>query len=96
MSNGRSGRPVSPGAGLAADPAAASAFQNVRVLALYSSGAHANGWAFLEGVGWKRLAVANDSAQNTLGLLVTAARIAGTAASVRHESDNQIHEIYVW
>jgi hypothetical protein len=66
------------------------------VLALFSTGAHANGWAFLEGIGWKRIATANDSAQTTLGLLASVARIAGTAASVRHESDNQIHEIYVW
>lgn len=49
-----------------------------------------------EGIGWKRIATANDSAQTTLGLLATGARIGGAAASVRHERDNQIHEIYVW
>jgi hypothetical protein len=85
-----------PGAGPAADPAGAAAFQSVRVLALFSSTAHANGWAFLEGVGWQRIATTNDSAHATLGLLAGAARIAGTVASVRRESDNQIHEVYVW
>ncbi len=86
--------PGTPGA--ARQPANAGAFQSVRIQALFSSAAHDNGWAYLEGVGWRRIATTNDSAQTSLGLLTAAARIQGTPAPVRYENDNQIHEIYVW
>ena|SRR2546421_5671339 len=82
--------------GAARQPATAGLFQSVRVLALFSSNNHDNGWANLEGVGWRRFASTNDSAQTSLNLLAAAARIQGTPASVRYENDNQIHEIYVW
>src|SRR6266571_1193817 len=85
--------PGTPGA--ARQPAAAGVFQSLRILALFSSSAHDNGWAYLEGVGWRRIATTNDSAQTSLDLLTAAARIQGTPASVRYENDNQIHEIYV-
>ena len=86
--------PGTPGA--ARQPAAAGVFQSLRILALFSSSAHDNGWAYLEGVGWRRIATTNDSAQTSLDLLTAVARIQGTPASVRYENDNQIHEIYVW
>jgi hypothetical protein len=86
--------PGTPGA--ARQPAAVGAFQSLRVLALFSSNNPDNGWAFLEGVGWRRIATANDSAETSLSLLTMAARIQGTPASVRYENDNQIHEIYIW
>jgi hypothetical protein len=71
-------------------------FASVKVLALFSSDQPNTGQANLDGVGWRRLATTNDSAHANLGLLASAARIQGTAAPVRHEADNQIHEIYVW
>jgi hypothetical protein len=45
-----------------------------------------------------RAAGGDDSAAaaTTAESAATVARIAGTAASVRHGSDNQIHETYVW
>jgi hypothetical protein len=71
-------------------------FVSVQVLALFSSGDADNGQANLDGIGWRRLATTNDSAHVNLNLLAAAARIQGTPTPVRHEADNQIHEIYVW
>ena len=73
-----------------------SAFASVRVIALFSSANALNGWALLDGIGWRRLAATNASAHANLGLLAAAARVQGTPASVRHEADSQIHEIYLW
>ena len=86
--------PGSPGAARADQ--AVGAFPAVRVLSLFSSAHPVNGWAFLEGVGWRRLAVNDPSAHANLGRLAAAARLQGTATPVRHETDNQIHEIYLW
>jgi hypothetical protein len=74
----------------------AGAFAKLRVLSLFSSEHATNGWLFLEGVGWRRIATADPSAHVNLGLLGAAVRAQGTPTPVRHESDNQVHEIYLW
>lgn len=71
-------------------------FVSVKVLALFASSDTRNGRANLDGLGWRRLAATNDSAHLNLGLLATAARMQGTATPVRHEADEQIHEVYLW
>jgi hypothetical protein len=40
--------------------------------------------------------VNDPSAHANLGRLAAATRLQGTATPVRHEADNQIHEIYLW
>jgi hypothetical protein len=71
-------------------------FSSVRVLALFSSGDPENGQANLDGIGWRRVAATNDSAHVNLSLLAAAARMQGTATPIRHDADNQVHEIYLW
>ncbi|HEU4425558.1 MAG TPA: hypothetical protein VFR67_23735 [Pilimelia sp.] len=86
--------PGTPGAARAG--ADVGAFASVRVLSLFSSANANNGWAYLDGIGWRRFATTNSSAHVNLGLLANGARAQGTPTPVRHESDNQIHEIYLW
>ncbi|HEU5110280.1 MAG TPA: hypothetical protein VFT95_17200, partial [Micromonosporaceae bacterium] len=74
----------------------AGAFLTARILALFSSAHADNGWAYIEGIGWRRVATGASSAHVNLGMLLSAARIQGTATPVRHEADNLIHEIYLW
>jgi hypothetical protein len=74
----------------------AGTWQTKQVLALYNTRASRTGWAYLDGVGWRRLATTNDSAHAALGALTSAARTSGATIVARDDADAQIHEIYLW
>ncbi len=74
----------------------AGTWQTKQVLALYNTRAGRNGWAYLDSVGWRRLATTSDSAHMALGILASASRTAGSAVVARDEPDGQLHEIYLW
>jgi hypothetical protein len=87
-----------PGAPQAAAPAAtaAAAWQsNKKILALWTNNTDRNGYAYVDGVGWKRLATNSDGVHEALLTLASSARLAGSI-TYPEAADNLIHEIYLW
>jgi hypothetical protein len=86
-----------PGAPQTAAPsAAAAAWQsNKKVLALWTNNADRNGYAYVDGVGWKRLATNSDSVHEALLALASSGRLAGSI-TYPEAADGLIHEIYLW
>jgi hypothetical protein len=74
----------------------AGTWQTRQVLALYNTRASRSGWAYLDGVGWRRFATTSDCAHVALGTLASAARTSGGTVIARDEADGQLHEIYLW
>jgi hypothetical protein len=87
--------PGTPGA-IVAIEGAATWLTGKKVVALWSNRGPRNAYAYLEGVGWKRMADTNDSAHSTLSMLASAARQTGSIVHVRDEGDGRAREIYVW
>jgi len=83
-------------AGAASAQNLAGTWQTKQVLALFNTRASRTGWAYLDGVGWRRLAASGDSAHTALGILASASRSSGRAVIARDEADGQLHEIYFW
>lgn len=67
-----------------------------KVTALWCNASDRNAYAAVDGVGWRRLSNANDSAHLNLAMLASHAEHTGSNCNIRVESDNMIHEIYVW
>jgi len=68
--------------------------KNQRITGLWGISEPRNAWAFIEGVGWRRISPEPDVFPHLLALLV-AAKTAGRPVDVRQ--DNQIiKEVYVW
>jgi hypothetical protein len=87
--------PGTPGAIVAVDGAAAW-LTGKKVVALWANRGARNAHAYLDGVGWKRLADTNDSAHSSLTMLASAARQTGSTVHARDEGDGRIRELYVW
>lgn len=66
-----------------------------KVTALWANLSLRNAWAHLDGVGWKKLADANDNATASLTMLASAARQAGTVNALEG-ADAKLSEIYLW
>jgi len=69
---------------------------NKRVTALWAINQNRNSWAYIAGVGWKKLANNSDSAVVALTILAAHAKQSQTNYNYRDESDGMIHETYVW
>lgn len=67
-----------------------------KVNALWSINENRNSWIGVAGVGWLKLANNSDSAIVALTVLGANAKLTQGTVSYRQESDNMIHEIYVW
>jgi hypothetical protein len=80
----------------AGDEGIAAWHSGVKITALWCNASVRNAWAVVEGVGWRRVNPANDSAFVTLVALLAHARQMGTTCNVRVEADNLIHEVYAW
>jgi hypothetical protein len=74
----------------------AGTWQTKQILALYNTRASRSGWAYVDGVGWRRFATTNDSAHVALSMLASAARVSGGTVLARDEADGQLHEIYLF
>jgi len=84
-------------AAASADEQGVSAWHNSKkVTALWCNASDRNAYASVEGVGWRRLSNANDGAHLSLAMLAAHAEQTGSNCNVQIESDNMIHEIYVW
>lgn len=86
-----------PGAPQAAAQATtAAAWQsNKKVLALWTNNADRNGYAYVDGIGWKRLATNSDSVHEALLALASSGRLAGSI-TYPEAADGLVHEIYLW
>jgi hypothetical protein len=90
-----------PGVANAAVTAAAGAVTatwrtNVQISALWSIDEVRNAWAYVVGIGWKKLYNGRDGAFSALAALAAQARQTGRNVTLREEADGMIYEIYLW
>ena len=69
---------------------------NKKVNALWTINQDRNSWFGVEGIGWRHLANVDETSVTALTMLVGHARATGALVNYREESDNLVHEIYVW
>lgn len=69
---------------------------NKQVDALWTINQDRNSWVGIAGIGWKKLSGPNETAAVALTMLVAHARGTASPVTYRDESDNLIHEVYVW
>lgn len=55
-----------------------------------------NTWVGIAGTGWKKISGPSETAAVALTMLMAHARATGSPVTYRDESDNLIHETYVW
>jgi hypothetical protein len=67
-----------------------------KINSLWAINENRNVWVGVAGVGWVKLANNSDSAIVALTILGANARQTQGSVNYRQESDNMIHEIYVW
>ena len=63
---------------------------------LWAINENRNSWIGVAGVGWVKLANNSDSAIVALTMLGANAKVTQGSVNYRQESDNMIHEMYVW
>lgn len=69
---------------------------NKKVTSLWSNAARRNSWAGITGLNWKKIHAGNDSAVLNMSMMLAHAEQTNANVTVRIESDNTIHEVYVW
>jgi len=69
---------------------------NKKINALWSINENRNSWVGVAGVGWVKLANNSDTAIVAFTMLGANARQTQGNVSYRQESDNMLHEMYVW
>ena len=82
--------------GEAATAATGTWLSDKRVGALWSINQLRNSWAYITGVGWKKLYNTSDSSITAMTMLASHARQTNSRFDYREEADQMIHEIYVW
>ena len=93
-----------PAAALAAALAAGAAggigatvwVNNQKINALWTINQNRNSWVSVVGKGWVKLANNSDTAIVALTMLGADAKLTQGLVNYRQESDNMIHEMYVW
>ena len=88
--------PAAVGVGVGAGIAATTWVNNMKINALWAINENRNSWVGVAGVGWVKLANNSDSAVVALTILGANARQTQGVVNYRQESDNMIHEMYVW
>jgi hypothetical protein len=88
--------PHASGATLAAAGGAGTWQGNQTIGALWSSNDKDNAYAWINGIGWKRLAPASDASLMAMNILTRVGRDSGSPINYREEADGAIHEIYLW
>jgi hypothetical protein len=88
--------PAAAEAGIAAGIGASVWVNNKKINALWSINENRNSWVGVAGVGWVKLANNSDTAIVALTMLGANARQTQGIVNYRQESDNMIHEMYVW
>lgn len=67
-----------------------------KITATWCNASNRNAYAAVQGLGWRRLGHANDSAYLALTMLAAHAEQTNSTVNVEIGSDNKIHQIYVW
>ncbi len=67
-----------------------------RIQSLWCHSGARNAYAYVNGVGWKRLVSPSDGGTQSLVALARLARDANARVDYRQEADGTIHELYVW
>ena len=67
-----------------------------KINALWAINENRNSWVSVAGVGWVKLANNSDTAIVALTMLGANARQTQGIVNYRQESDNMLHEMYVW
>ena len=67
-----------------------------KITATWCNASNRNAYAAVQGLGWRRLCNANDSAFLSLTMLAAHAEQTNSTVNVEIGSDNKIHQIYVW
>jgi hypothetical protein len=88
--------PHASGATLAAAGGAGTWQGNQTIGALWSSNDKDNAYAWINGIGWKRLAPTSDASLMAMNILTRVGRDSGSPINYREEADGAIHEIYLW
>jgi hypothetical protein len=78
------------------DAKAAVYIAGKKVNALWSINQPRNVWAGFDDVGWRKFSDASDSASTAFTILASVARVLQIPTVRREESDNKIHEFYMW
>lgn len=90
--------PDSEAAGLMsaqAEAQAIAAWQSVTIGGLWTSNHQSNAWAYLNGIGWRRISPANATAHHAMLQILRLARDANVAVQC-DEDGSLIHTVYVW
>jgi hypothetical protein len=89
--------PPDTAAGLAAQAAVdgIGAWQSVTIGALWTSNHQSNAWAFLNGVGWRRISPANGVSHHAMLQILRVARD-GNLTVQCDEDGSVLHTVYVW
>lgn len=69
---------------------------NKTVDSLWTINQDRNSWVGIASIGWKKLSAPSETAVVGLTMLMAHARATGSPVTYRDESDNLIHEVYVW
>lgn len=69
---------------------------NKKILGLWTNSANKNSWISIQGVGWRKLFNASETAVVTMTMLAAHARAENRTVNIRVEADNLVHELYVW
>ena len=69
---------------------------NKKINALWAINENRNSWVGVAGVGWVKLANNSDSAIVAFTMLGANAKQTQGNVNYRQESDNMLHEMYVW
>jgi hypothetical protein len=89
--------PGTKAAGLQATDGAAAigAVTSATIGGLFTSNHQSNAWAYLNGVGWRRLSPANPGAHHAMLQIARLAKDGGITAQCE-EDGSVIHAIYLW
>jgi hypothetical protein len=80
----------------AADTGITAWLPNKKIVGVWSNASNKNSWINVQGTGWRRIHPASENAVVAMTMLASHARADDRTCSVRVESDNHVHEIYVW
>jgi hypothetical protein len=80
----------------AADTGITAWLSNKKIVGVWSNASNKNSWINVQGTGWRRLHPASENAVVAMTILASHAKADSRTCSVRVESDDHVHEIYVW
>lgn len=71
-------------------------YNGKKITALWCNQTDRNAYIYVGGMGWRKLSNANASALLSMVMLASHAEQTNATVNLRVESDNMVHEIYVW